>query len=206
VAAGAAAAGRPCYHAAMSRRDRPIPRGAVRIELPNLAQQKAYTCGVAALQAVCAYFGVGPGDEATIEAHLGIDRRIGTHPHQLRRVARRYGLSVEEHQPMATATLLARLDRGRPVLLTLQAWGGRASYARAWKHGHWVVAIGHDRAGVYFQDPAIAGARGFLAHAALAERWHDVGPRGVHLERYGLVLWRPGVGAPAWSRRARRIG
>jgi ABC-type bacteriocin/lantibiotic exporter with double-glycine peptidase domain len=165
-----------------------VPRGAIKVELPHVTQHTDATCGPAALLSIAAYYGVGPGEERRIAKDLGMDPRTGSHPHQLARLARRYGLRVEEHQPMAAATLRRCLDRRRPVLLMLQAWGGRRSYARAWMHGHWVVAIGHDRAGVYFMDPVLELARGFLSHA-------DLGPRGVRLQRYGMSIWKPGARA-----------
>jgi len=182
-----------------------IPRGAIKIELPGTVQRTDYSCGAAALQSICAYFGVGPEEEWQFVRDLGMDRRIGSHPHQLVATARRYGLSVEEHQPMTAAALRRCLDRLRPVLLMLQAWGrpGR-SYARQWRHGHWVVAIGHDRGGIYFEDPVIELARGYLGNAELDERWHDLGPRGIRIERYGAAIWKPGAAA-AHLRRARPI-
>lgn len=182
-----------------------IPRGAIKVELPGVTQRTDSTCGAAALQAICGYYGVGPDEESRFVKDLAMDGRIGSHPYQIARAARRYGLTIEEHQPMAAATLRRNLDRRRPVLIMLQAWGRAGqSYARVWKHGHWVVAIGHDRAGVYFEDPVLEIARGFLRHAELDERWHDVGPRGVRLERYGMVLWKPGAAA-AHLRTARPI-
>lgn len=188
----------------MTRYRRIDPR-AIKVDLPNTFQQRDYTCGAAALLAICAYWGVGPEDEATVVRDLRIDRRIGTHPFQLARLARRYGLRVREHQPMRTDTLIDYLDGGTPVLVMIQAWGGAGSYRGVWKHGHWVVAIGHDDAGVYFEDPSIEAARGFLTYAALDERWHDVGPHGVHVERYGMALWRSRGRAAGYATRARAI-
>ena len=182
-----------------------IPRGAIKIELPGVTQRTDATCGAAALQAICAYYGVGPDEERAVVRDLGMDPRTGSHPDQLVRAARRYGLRVEEHQPMTRAALRGALDRRRPVLMMLQAWGraGQA-YADAWMQGHWVVAIGHDRAGVYFMDPVLEIARGFLRHVEVDERWHDLGRRGVRIERYGAVMWKAGAAA-AHLRRARAI-
>jgi hypothetical protein len=39
---------------------RSIPRGAIRIDLPNTFQLKPYTCGPAALMAVFAFYGSDP--------------------------------------------------------------------------------------------------------------------------------------------------
>ena len=170
-----------------------IRPGAITIDLPNMVQQKDYSCGASALQAICAYHGVGPGEEWAIVDDLGMDRRIGSHPFQIARTARRYGLSVAEHQPMSDAQLIRYLRRRVPVLIMLQAWGERRDYTDDWIDGHWVVAIGHDRAGVFFEDPSLESARGFIPFAALDARWHDVGPHGVHLERYGMAIWKRGA-------------
>jgi predicted double-glycine peptidase len=108
---------------------------------------------------------------------------------------------------MSDAALRRELDRRRPVLMMLQAWSGRARprYRDTWRDGHWVVAIGHDRAGVYFADPALHTSRGFLSWRELDERWHDVGYRGVHVERYGAAIWKPGVRRSRHATRVRRI-
>jgi hypothetical protein len=96
---------------------------------------------------------------------------------------------------------LARcLDRGRPVVIMLQAWPATpplTGFRDVWDTGHWVVAIGHDARGVYFADPSLEGARGFLSHEALAERWHDVeGAEERHTHRYGVEIWRQRVANP----------
>ena len=41
----------------------PIPKGAIRVPVPDTSQQTDSTCGASSLQAVCKYFGVGPDDE-----------------------------------------------------------------------------------------------------------------------------------------------
>ena len=187
---------------------RTIPRGAIKIDLPSLPQQRGHTCGPAALLSIAAHFGV-TGElewEHELAAAAGIGP-AGADPHQLTVPARaRFGLEVEEHVPMSDAVLRACLDRRRPVLMMLQAWNDapQPRYRRDWAHGHWVVAIGHDRAGTYFADPYLHASRGFLAWGELDERWHDVGDRGVHVQRYGAAIWKPGVRRTVL--RARPIG
>ncbi|MBK9033163.1 MAG: C39 family peptidase [Myxococcales bacterium] len=190
----------------MPDRFRTIPAGAIKIDLPNVAQRRGYTCGPAAMLAVAAYFGVGPGDEDDVAAAMTIGRD-GSDPPHLRKVARRWGLRVEEHVGMTTAALRATLDRGRPVVMMVQAWAWPAprSYRARWRHGHWVVAIGHDRGGVYVEDPALHAARGWLSDDDLDDRWHDWGPGKTRVHRYGLALWRPGVTRSAYARRARLL-
>jgi predicted double-glycine peptidase len=41
----------------------PIPRGAIRIPVPDTTQQTDYSCGASSLQAICKYYGVGYDDE-----------------------------------------------------------------------------------------------------------------------------------------------
>jgi hypothetical protein len=189
---------------------RAIPRGAIKVDLPNMSQVAGHTCGPSALMSICAYFGV-TGDlewEWDFEAVTGIGPS-GADPHQLTVPARAvFGLEVEEHAPMTDAALRGCLDRRRPVLMMLQAWADRRRprYRRSWRDGHWVIAIGHDRAGAYFEDPSLHVSRGFLSWAELDERWHDVGYRDVRVRRYGAAIWKPGVRRSAHASRARRIG
>lgn len=178
---------------------RRIPRGAIATPLPLVIQRADHTCGAAALLAVCRYFDVGATTEADVVAAMrfGVE---GSDPAHLVRAIRRFGLRWEEHRGMTDAALRACLDRGRPVILMLQAWGDRARYRHYyrdhWRDGHWVVAIGYDAEGLYVEDPLLAGARGFVSYAALADRWHDVeGPTRRRVHRYGVAVW---------SRRPRR--
>ena len=121
----------------------------------------------------------------------------GSDPAHVLRAIARYGLHAREYRPMTDRQLARCLDRGRPVLMMLQAWPEAApptGFASVWDSGHWLVAIGYDARGVYFEDPSLEGARGFLSHDALDERWHDiegVDQRRVH--RYGIEIWRQRV-------------
>ena len=149
------------------------------IALPNVVQEAEHTCGAAALRAICLHYGTGPDDEARIARDMRLPR-AGSDPVHVIRAATRYGLRHREYRGMTTAQLRRCLDRGHPVMLTLQAWG----------EGHWVVAIGHDRAGITVEDPWRKRTRGRFTYAALDAAWHDVeGPRDTPLVRYGLELW-----------------
>ena len=168
---------------------RRIPRGAVRAPLPCVVQRTDHTCGAAAVLAVSRYFGVGPATEAAVVRDMGFGL-LGSDPAHLVRALRRYRLRFAEHRGMTDAALRAALDRGFPVIVMLQAWGDRARYRDHWRDGHWVVVIGYDQRGVYFEDPIIEGARGFVTYTALADRWHDLeGPTHRRVRRYGLMVW-----------------
>jgi len=178
------------------------------IQLPNTVQAADYTCGAAAVLAICRYYGVGPATEAAVVADMGFGED-GSDPLHVLRAATRYGLHHREYRSMTRRQLERCLDRARPVLLMLQAWPDRAplvGFAEVWDTGHWVVAIGHDAKGVYFEDPSLADARGFLSHDALAERWHDIeGADEHHVQHYGLALWRQRVVRPERLARVRPI-
>lgn len=168
---------------------RRIPRGAVRVELPCVVQRTDHTCGAAAVLAVSRYFGSGPGTEAAVARDMGFGAG-GSDPGHLVRALRRYRLAYIEHRAMTDTELCAELDRGRPVIVMLQAWGERARYRGHWRDGHWVAAIGHDARGIFVEDPLIDGARGFVTYAALADRWHDLeGRTDRRVWRYGLSVW-----------------
>jgi predicted double-glycine peptidase len=186
---------------------RTIPDGAIKIDLPNATQVTDYTCGASALLAVCAYFGVGPEDEPEFVHDMGMGRG-GADPIHITTAAARYGLRILECRPMSDRQLIACLDSRWPVVMMMQAWPVRRprSYRRRWTDGHWVVAIGYDSRGIYFEDPSIHGARGFLTYADLRDRWHDIEGRGKErVHRLGIALWKDGVDESVYLRRARVI-
>lgn len=186
---------------------RPVPSGAIKVDLPSTAQVTDHSCGAAALLAICAHFGVGPEDERDVAADMRLTR-AGADPHHIVRAATKYGLRTAVHREMTEAQLVAHLDRGCPVMLTLQAWAAPRprTYAGRWDAGHWVVAIGYDREVFYFEDPVLHVSRGFIDRAALTARWHDVeGPRNTRLERVGVAVWRARPRRRGVATTARRI-
>jgi predicted double-glycine peptidase len=163
------------------------------IELPSTVQATGHTCGAAALLSICSYYGRGPSTEAEVVADMGFGED-GSDPAHVLRALERYGMHSREYRPMTARQLARCLDRGRPVLMMLQAWPDAApvtGFAGVWNSGHWLVAIGYDARGVYFEDPSLEDARGYLSHEALDERWHDIeGPDERHVQRYGIEIWR----------------
>jgi predicted double-glycine peptidase len=192
----------------MNAKYKAIPEGAIKVPLPDTRQGEDYSCGASALQAISGYFGVGPEEEEDYVRDLKMDTRVGSHPFQIIRAAERYGLRVSEKERMTVNEVKVYLDRGKPVMLMIQAWRDsetEKSYAKEWDEGHWVVAIGYDRAGMYFEDPSLAAIRGFIPYTELEERWHDTGPKNKRIEHYGLAVWRPHMLRPAYLMQARRI-
>jgi uncharacterized protein YvpB len=55
--------------------------------------------------------------------------------------------------------------------------------------GHFIVAIGYDDQNFYFEDPSLAGRRGFIPIAEFDQRWHE--DDSGHKLRLGLVISSP---------------
>ena len=192
----------------MSARYKAIPEGAIKVPLPDTRQGEDYSCGASAPQAISGYFGVGPEEEEDYVRDLKMDTKVGSHPFQIIRAAKKYGLRVSEKERMTVNEVKAYLDRGKPVMLMIQAWRDsetEVTYVGEWREGHWVVAIGYDRAGLYFEDPSLAAIRGFIPFVELEERWHDTGPKNRRMEHYGLAIWKPRMLRPGYLMRARKI-
>src|SRR5687768_14274284 len=155
---------------------RVIPPGAIKVSLPHVVQQEGYTCGQAALASIRGYFGVGRCED---ESQLLEDMKIaagdesGSDPAHI--VAGLGKLQHDVKRKMSDAALRKALDNKHPVMVMVQAWGDpKPPTYDGWTDGHWIVAIGYDKQGVYFEDPSLYCRRGFLTWKELDKRWHDV--------------------------------
>jgi len=193
-----------------------IPRGAIKVPLPDVRQGDNYSCGVAALMSILAYYGVGPEDYGVLKKKLGTTTRDGTNFRRMVKFAGLQGLQAEARPEMKVEQLERCLDRGRPVICSIQAYdedekrspvARRTLYREKDENGHYVVAIGYDRDNLYFMDPSLDGRRGYLPKGEFEERWHDNEgtEKKPHLLRHlGLVIWKEG-GKSACDHRARKI-
>ena len=185
---------------------RAIPPTAIKIALPNIVQQEGYTCGPAALAAIRAYYDAGSCEEETqVVDDMGLADDAGSDPRDVIRAVRASpGLEYKSWRSMTDKELRGCMDRGHPVMVMLQAWGDpKPPDYNGWGDGHWVVAIGYDAKGVYFEDPSLYCRRGFLTWTALSERWHDIeGPDNHATHRFGLEVWKDGVQSSRFDKRA----
>ncbi len=185
-----------------------IPKRSIRIQLPDTTQCYGYSCGAVAFQAISGYFGRGLENEWKLIKELKMDPRVGTNPGQLEKLAKRLGYLTKRIQPMKLPELRKLLRQKKPVMMMLQAWKEKSvsrTYGHDWKDGHWVVAIGYDRTGIYFEDPALSAIRGYMPNDELEKRWHDVGAHNRRVSFYGLAIWKPNIKKPAYYNRARHI-
>lgn len=140
--------------------------GAIKLSIPTRLQTTEYSCGAAAMQAVCEYFNVGTDSEAAFMRSLGTDSEDGTSSDVMVELAERLGLSVESG-PLTSGEVMSHLQRGHPVLAHLGDGGG-----------HYVVVTGMDDKTVWMMNPATGEE-----HATLDEwegRWAP--------ERWGMVV------------------
>ncbi len=142
--------------------------------VPDVRQSTGYTCGASALQAILAYWGTEEREDR-LAAHLHSTPEAGTHPLDIVRVAREFGLTAEIREGLDLPDLEAALDAGTPVIVDLQAWRERADvpWTETWDDGHYMVLLGMDAEKLYFEDPSLLGKRGFIPRAEFVDRWHD---------------------------------
>jgi predicted double-glycine peptidase len=161
------------------------------IPVPLARQATNYTCGVAALQSVLAYYGIHVRQDRLAEA-LQADPEQGTNYHAMMAYAQAHGLQAEAHIAMKLAGLQQLLDAGWPVIVALQAWADApVDYVEDWDDGHYAVAVGYDEERIYFMDPSTLGNYTYIPVAEFLARWHDMyleQGEPVRLVHFGLVI------------------
>jgi predicted double-glycine peptidase len=164
-----------------------IPAGAIKVDLPDIRQQKDYTCGSAALMAIAKLHGVGPDKEKQFEKLLKSNSESGTDPENIIKIGKKLGLNPVAKVGMTLKQLMGHLDKKRPVICTMQAWGEPDNYHNS-EDGHYVVAIGYTKDRIYFEDPSLEGLRGYLNYDEFDKRWHDVDSHGHDCRHLGIVF------------------
>jgi predicted double-glycine peptidase len=150
------------------------------LDLPDVRQQKDWSCGAACLRACALYFGVGPKSEAEFRALLGTDSD-GTQPEDLERAAVGLGLEVAAGE-MSLDDLRRYTDQGWPVICPVQQKGHGAGDSQ----GHYVCVVGVSDFSVFVQDPVDGRKR--VGNALWARRWHDRAADGVEYRNWGIAL------------------
>jgi predicted double-glycine peptidase len=186
-----------------------VAQNAIKVPLPEIHQADYYSCGAAALMSIGSYYGVGPEDLDTWKTDLDTRTDTGTDVEPIVQYARNnmmLDVTLIERN-MTDGQLCTALDAAKPVLCLIQAYGEPAEYEKLNENGHYVVAIGYDRANVYFMDPKLTGRRGFLSWPEFHRRWHEnLGTErnpDVH-SRLGIVIG-PKQPTMSYFSRARRI-
>lgn len=168
----------------------------IKIHIPDMKQEKPYSCGAAALKSIFHYFCQDAFEEKKIRKELNLDSK-GADPFQIIQFVKRYGLKYRQYRRMNLRMLKQCIDKGRPVMIMLQAWDDekKYKYEKDYENGHWLVAIGYDKDNFYFEDPSLLGTRGYIRKEDLENRWHDYefySPKDKtkhKTENYGIAIW-----------------
>ncbi len=162
------------------------------IRVPLTRQSTDYTCGVAALQAILAYYGTDVREDVLAKA-LHANSHIGTRYKNIAQYAKAHGLSVRIEKAMSLEQLKNSLQSGHPVLCLIQAWADKkTNYETDWNDGHYVVAVGFDQSRLIFMDPSTAGHYAYIPLQEFEKRWHDIDDN-VRLNHFGMILWKEGA-------------
>ena len=160
------------------------------IDLHTSRQTFDYDCGVKALQTLMAYYGVYLREDKLIK-ELGTEAE-GTRVGRMIAVAQAKGFEVKVHEHMTIQEVKDYVDRGRPVIVLLQAWADRLMTLKDWhkdyEDGHYAIVIGYDDKTLIFEDPG-SFRRTWLTEHEFMVRWHDLDRVDGHrYEHFGLVL------------------
>lgn len=188
---------------------RKIPRGAIKVWLPDMQQPDDYSCGAAAFMSVAVKYEVGPERLETFKERLKTNEVNGTYYKDIELYANEIGLQARVFQHVTRARLKKWLRKGIPVILSIQAWAddtGVYNDPGSNEDGHYVVAIGYDRDNVfYFMDPSIHGVLGYMSWKNLVKRWHEnEGSDKREISNRLAIVIKPGVAGRSNHRRHRR--
>lgn len=162
-----------------------VPDDAIKFTLPSVRQETSYSCGAAAVSAICRAYGIGPDDEEYYRNELQTDPEVGTDEQMIREFFDRLGMLTAVSTETTDDQLRQYLDSHAPVLMLIQAWGDMPEdYGNPRSdEGHYVVAIGYTEDDLIVEDPALGNTRGYIAWDELEKRWHLPG-----LERWAMCV------------------
>jgi predicted double-glycine peptidase len=164
----------PQRSSAVEQSEIPPPSPVLLAGIPDVRQSTGFSCGAAALQAVLAYWGIEEREDRLI-ARLHSTPEQGTHPDDIVRVSREFGLKAELREGLGLEDLEAALRTGVTVIVDLQAWRDKSErpWSEDWEDGHYMILLGIDAQNLYFEDPSLLGSRGIIPRPEFVERWHD---------------------------------
>ncbi len=166
---------------------------------PELRQNHYYDCGAIAMQGVLMYYGIDI-NEQTVMKIAGTNRKIGTSPAGLKKVAKKFGLKYKDGE-MNLPLIKKYIKKKIPVIILIQAWKGLLGipawkknikdWQKEWNDGHYVVPIGFDKERIYFEDPSCF-VRTYLTFSEFEDRWRDlmiINGRKKKLVNYGIAFY-----------------
>lgn len=161
----------------------------IKIWLPEVQQRTHFSCGAAVVHSICSYYGLGLQSHYDYFTFLETDETYGTPPHKIANYFKDIGINAKITRDMSIRNLCSELQKSRPVIIALQAYGNPKTYKNGGS-GHYVVAIGYDKRNIIFEDPWLNCIRGYLSKNELLSRWHDCDYTGNIYNQTGIVCWK----------------
>lgn len=161
----------------------------IKIWLPEVQQKTHFSCGAAVVHSICAYYGLGLDSHYDYFAYLETDETYGTSPNKIATYFKSVGICCKLEYDMTMRSLCSELQKRKPVILALQAYGFSKQYKNTGS-GHYVVAIGFDKKNIFFEDPWLNCMRGYIPKSELLSRWHDLDVNGKYHNQLGIVAWK----------------
>lgn len=161
----------------------------IKIWLPEVQQRTHFSCGAAVVHSICAYYGLGLPSHYDYFPYLETDENYGTSPDKIVCYLRDVGISCKVIYDMGIKQLCSEVQKGKPIIVALQAYGNPKNY-RNNGSGHYVVAIGYDKKNIFFEDPWMNCLRGYIPKSEFLTRWHDLDVGGKHHNQMGIVAWK----------------
>lgn len=164
----------------------------VMLDFPQTKQASGFTCGPASLESVFSYYGLDI-NECRLVDELNTTFENGTEYDDIAKLAKEVGLKADVRR-MQISDLLNYLNNKIPVIVWAQAWAtGKGEkkdldYSNYYKSGHYMVAIGYNNQGLYFQDPWLTH-RGFLTFQEMTERWHGLDKNKKKQHNIGIAIY-----------------
>lgn len=162
---------------------------AIKIWLPEVQQRTHFSCGAAVVHSICSYYGLGLQSHYDYFIHLETDETYGTPPHKIASYFKEVGINADIKRDMSIKTLCSELQKSKPIILPIQAYGNPKQYKNG-GCGHYVVAIGYDKRNIIFEDPWLNCSRGYISKKELVNRWHDCDYSGSIYNQTGIVCWK----------------
>jgi predicted double-glycine peptidase len=145
------------------------------LPLNDVFQETSHSCGASAAKSILLYYGI-PSEEKEVIKTFGTSDSLGTSPEQMVAGFSRFGLNAMVKENAEIDDIISNLENGFPTLVAIQAWLVNyppKDWANNWEDGHWLIVIGIDENKIYFEDPSLLGARGYLTIEEFKMRWHD---------------------------------
>ena len=141
------------------------------INFPDNRQSTDYTCAIAAIDTILAYYGIDTR-EMEVANFLGSNEQKGTDTNKVIKYLNMNGLQTNCRENMTINDLIYYINRDIPVLVSIQAWGNKTDYTEEWQCGHYTVAIGYSKNRLIFSEPSLYNL-GYLTYSDFMKRWHD---------------------------------